>query len=263
MRFIKNLLFKLVNRCITPPIKENIDTNKQDFLLKKGFVKLIWRSLKSLIIFYLTNQNKYFLSSIEPKKHKRCLWLYYDVVQIGDALMDLAPRSLLYNLDIQIDLFTHPYIVDLFANDQFLNLIESDPRLINSHNYDFVIVTNITWKALKHKFFYAHHLPFISIYGEFNGPEINRALFSTKRLAELTNQKLNLKEQEFHSMQKLIFPEDSTFKQRSSEVIALAIGGVDKCRIFSNWNLRPWFFCAQLLSAPLFLCCRLSHQLML
>ena len=121
MRFIKNLLFKLVNRCITPPIKENIDTNKQDFLLKKGFVKLIWRSLKSLIIFYLTNQNKYFLSSIEPKKHKRCLWLYYDVVQIGDALMDLAPRSLLYNLDIQIDLFTHPYIVDLFANDQFLN----------------------------------------------------------------------------------------------------------------------------------------------
>ena len=236
MRFIRNLLFRPVIGSITPPIKDYIDTNKRAFLFKKGFIKILWRSLKSLIIFQLTNQKKYLLTSIEPKKHKRCLWLYYDVLQIGDALMDLAPRSLLDKLGIQIDLFTHPHIADLFADDQLLNLIESDPKLINPNNYDFVIVTNIKWKALKYKFFYTRHLPWISIYGEFNGPEINRALFSTKRLAELCTQKIYSREQEFHANQKLIFLNDEFVKQHSFKSIALAVGGVDKHRIFSNWN---------------------------
>ena len=37
MRFIKNLLYKLVNRCITPPIKENIDINRTEQLRGKIF----------------------------------------------------------------------------------------------------------------------------------------------------------------------------------------------------------------------------------
>ena len=237
MLFIKKLLIRGALSSISPPINELIDTNKQSLLLEKGLSKLGWRSIRRLAPLRLNNQKKYLLAYIEPKKHKKCLWLYYDAPQIGDALMDLAPRSILHQLGIQIDLFTHQHIVELFAGDQLFNAVESDPELINPEDYDFAIVTNFTWKAIKHKFLYARLLPLISIYEEFTGPEINRALFTTKKLAELTKQKISLKEQEFHATQKLILANDKPVNTGSFKSVALAIGGVDKNRIFSNWNL--------------------------
>lgn len=237
MLFIKKLLIRGAIGSITPPINELIDTNKQSLLYEKGLSKLGWRSIKRLIPLRLTNQKKYLLPSIEPTKHKKCLWLYYDAPQIGDALMDLAPRSILHKLGIQIDLFTHQHIAELFSGDQLLHAVESDPSLINPDDYDFAIVTNFTWRALKHKFLYARLLPWISIYEEFTGPEINRALYSTKKLSELTQKKISLKEQQFHATQKLILLNDKPINKYPSKSIALVIGGVDKHRIFSNWSI--------------------------
>lgn len=236
MHFIKKLLIKGAINSITPPIKHFIHSNKSEFLRQKGIEKLGCRSIKRLLPLFLTNQKKYLLSSIDPKKHKKCLWILYAPPQIGDALMDLAPRSLLCNLGIKIDLFTQPHIAQLLAKDKLFNLVESDPKLIKPKNYDFAIVTNFTWKALRHKFLYVRELPWISIYGEFNGPEINRGLFSTKRLAELTNQILSETEEDLHAQQKLVFLNNEITQESRLKSVALAIGGVDRNRTFTNWN---------------------------
>ena len=236
MQCIKKLLIKMAISSITPPVNGYIDTSKRSLLSEKGLMKLGWRSLKRLMPLFISNQKKYLISSIDSKKHKKCLWLYYDAPQIGDALMDLAPRSLLYQLGIQIDLFTHPHLAQLFKNDQFIHAVECNPKLIQPEKYDFVIITNFTWKALKHKFFNARCRPWVSIYAEFTGPEINRALYSTKRLAELTNQKLSAKQQDIHAQQKLMLVNDPVANKPSSKSVALAIGGVDENRTFTNWN---------------------------
>ena len=236
MLCIKKLLVRGAINSITPPINEYIETSKRSLLSKKGLIKLGWRSLRRLAPLVISNQKKHLLTTIDPQKHKKCLWLYYDAPQIGDALMDLAPRSLLYKLGIEIDLFTHAHIAQLFADDKFIHSVQSDPKLIQPEKYDFVIITNFTWKALKHKIIYTRHQPWISIYGEFTGPEINRALFSTKRLAELTKQKLSAKDQDLHAQQKLTFTTDTKKTPSPSKSVALAIGGVDKDRTFTNWD---------------------------
>ena len=236
MKFIKHRLVREAIDSISQPIPEPVQTNKQSYLLEKGISKLGWRAIRRLFAFSVSGQKKYLVSHISSEKWKRCLWLYYDVPQIGDALLDLAPRSLLQEMGIKVDLYTHKHLAELFAEDSWLNLVGTDASSINTNDYDFVIVSSFKWRSLKHKFFHARKLPWISIFEKFSGPELNRAMYSTKRIAEIFHIKLNASELAFHSFQKL------SFKQRSNEVtplpnsVAITIGGVDSTRTYRNWH---------------------------
>jgi heptosyltransferase-2 len=236
MKRLKTVLIERAIASITTPIQSKIDTNNEDYLKKVGLKKLCWRALKRLIPLKLSGQKKLLLPKLDLTKHKRCLWLYYDAPQIGDALMDLAPRSLLNDLGVKIDLFTHEHIAKLFIGDQLFNRVESDPSKIDCQQYDFVIVTNFTWRALRHKQTYAKKLPWVSIFAEFTGPEVNRSLLSTLRLAELTNTKLSQDAINRHSSQKLILSDSNVQSIKNKDYMVLAIGGVDMKRTYRGWN---------------------------
>lgn len=236
MKCIKHKLVREAIDSISQPISEPVHTNKQSYLLEKGIRKLGWRAIRRLFAFSISGQKKYLVSNVDSEEWKRCLWLYYDVPQVGDALLDLAPRSLLQEMGIKVDLYTHKHLADLFAEDSWLNLVGTDPSTINTMDYDFVIISSFKWRSLKHKFFHARKLPWISIFGKFSGPELNRAIYSTKKIAEIFNKKLNHLDLAFHGLQKL------SLKKYSNEVtllpnsVAITIGGVDSTRTYENWH---------------------------
>jgi ADP-heptose:LPS heptosyltransferase len=236
MNLFKNLVLNEAFASISPAISEPINTNKRTYLLEKGIRKLGWRAIRRLFAYNISGQKKYFQHNANAQLSTRCLWLYYDVPQIGDALMDLAPRSLIHGLGIKIDLYTHTHIAELFTNDQWINTIQTDPSKINKENYDFVIVSSFKWRSIKHKLRYARKLPWISIFEKFSGPEINRALYSTKKLAETFGVTLNRKAIEQHSHQKLLYKHESSNIQQLPNSVTLAIGGADPTRTYENWQ---------------------------
>jgi ADP-heptose:LPS heptosyltransferase len=234
MNCIKNILMHEAIDSISQQISEPVDSNKRTYLLEKGFSKLGWRALRRLIAFRLSGQKKYLKNTATHEDWRRCLWIYYDIPQIGDALMDLAPRSLLKNLNITVDLYTHPHIAALFKGDSWLNSVKTDVSNINTDDYDFVIVSSYKWRSLKHKFIYANQLSWISIFSKFSGPELNRALYSTKRIAEIFQTNLSPRELEFHACQKLDIQTDSEVHKTQNSVL-LTLGGVDQTRTYKDW----------------------------
>ncbi|MEZ0330267.1 MAG: glycosyltransferase family 9 protein [Methylophilaceae bacterium] len=204
-------------------------------MLEKGIAKLGWRSIRRLLAYRLSGQGKYLKTHLDASNYKKCLWLYYDVPQIGDALMDLAPRSLLHSLGISIDLYTHQHIAELFSDDQWLNTVETDPAKIDVINYDFVIASSFKWRSIKHKVIYACQLPWISIFGKFSGPEINRSLYSAKRIATIFNMQLDASELAFHACQKLQRQKNGHQINHIPHSVALAIGGIDPTRTYKHW----------------------------
>lgn len=235
MNWLKHQIIKEALDSISQPISDPVLTNKHSYLLEKGIKKLGWRAIRRLLAFRISGQEKYLLKSVDTEKWKRCLWLYYDAPQIGDALMDLAPRSLLHSLGIKVDLYTHKHLAGIFADDLWLNLVETDPSSIIINNYDFVIISSFKWRALKYKIRYARKLPWISIFGKFSGPELNRSLYTAKRIAAILNQKLNPTELAFHACQKLSFKDDYQFASLPNSV-AITIGGVDATRTYEKWH---------------------------
>ncbi len=235
MKCLKKLLTREAIDSITPSISESINTNKRSYLSEKGIGKLGWRSLRRLLAYRLSGQKRYLTDNVVASEFKSCLWLYYDVPQIGDALMDLAPRSLLHSLGIKIDLYTHKHLADLFAEDSLFNSVQTSPSMINPNNYDFVIVSSFKWRSIKHKIFYVSTLPWISIFEKFSGPEINRSLYSTQKIAEILGEKLNTEELEFHSCQKLSFNQSLNELKQIPNSVVIALGGADTTRKYEHW----------------------------
>ena len=221
---------------VRPPISGSIDTNAEQYLLEKGVKKLGWRAFRRLMAYRLSGQKRYLENNIDRSVWKRCLWLYYDIPQIGDALMDLAPRSMLHDAGISIDLYTHPHLAALFEGDVFFNSVQTDPAGIHSDAYDFVITSTFKWRSLRHKVFYAYKLPWVSIFEKFSGPELNRSLCSAKRIAELLDESPSPSEMEFHACQKLVYEKDSEPQPRYARSVVLAIGGVDPARTYQGWR---------------------------
>ena len=234
MNCIKRILIREAIDSISQPISEPVNSNKRGYLLEKGIRKLGWRAFRRLVAFRLSGQKKYLKLTATQEHWKKCLWIYYDIPQIGDALMALAPRSLLKNLNITIDLYTHTHIAALFKGDLWLNSVETDISNIDKHDYDFVIVSSYKWRSLKHKFIHANQLSWISIFSKFSGPELNRALYSTKRIAEIFQKTLSPSELEFHACQKLDFHTDTEIRKTPNSLL-LTIGGVDQTRTYKDW----------------------------
>ncbi|BCM24569.1 glycosyltransferase family 9 protein [Methyloradius palustris] len=234
MKCLKRFLIKEAIDSISQSIAHPIHSNKSIYLPEKGIPKLGWRAFRRLLAYRLSGQKKYLVKHIKPQ-WKKCLWLYYDIPQIGDALMDLAPRSLLNEHGIQIDLFCPIHIASLFADDQWLNRVESDKSKINAKQYDFVIVSSMKWRSIRHKIYYAWYLPWLSIFGKFSGPEINRSLYSTKKIVELLNTTLTRAQLSYHAHQKLSLTKITEHSINNVDVTTIAIGGADSTRTYRHW----------------------------
>ena len=219
---------------VTQPLSSRVESNDEDYLRTQGYEKLGWRHFRRQVQFAFSGQKKYLAYKVRPG-WKKALWLYKGIPQIGDALMDLAPRSLLREQGFSIDLFTDTHLAAMFKDDPWLSQVWDDPRSIASENYDFVIVPSHKNRSLKHKAQMVAHLPWVSMQGFYTGPEFHRGKFATQRLIDLLDCKSTEAEFFRHQQQKLKPLDALKSSAGKAPKIALALGGVDAARTYGHW----------------------------
>lgn len=223
----------------TPQLKRPVSTaSPQQYIAEAGYRKVGWRAWRRRLVFMASGQAKININSLE-NVGKRGLWLYAGEGQVGDALMDLAPRSLLQAQGFQIDLLTDPHLARLFQDDPWFASVTDDASVLAAVPYDFVIVLSHKRRSLQPKNQHFKNLPWVSILENFTGPNFDRSGYATQRLSDLLGLALSPAEFPEHARQKLkprLAAAD--FEQETSRVgkaVALSIGGVDPLRTYSAW----------------------------
>lgn len=225
---------------IIPQLKKPVGVvPAAEYMTEMGFKKLGWRALRRSLVFATSGQAKSKLDSLKMVG-KRGLWLYFGEGQMGDALMDLAPRSLLKNQGFRMDLLTDKPIAHLFQEDPWFETVTDDVLSLAEVPYDFAIVLSNKRRSIHFKRKYFKKLPWVSILESFSGPDFHRAGYATQRLSDLLDLELTPTEFSCHASQKLRPHQASTdFKLQTSQVknaIALCVGGVDPLRTFTDWE---------------------------
>lgn len=238
MVLINNYLKKLAIFSSTPQVNKKIEARDAgDYLSEMGYSKIGWRALRRNFVYLISGQKKYHIDSLELMG-KHVAWVYFGENQIGDSLMDLAPRSLLKDHGYTVDLITTEKIASLYKYDSWFNdvVTECDESL---GKYDFAIVISKNYRSLKYKIKHLKNLPWVSILESFAGPDFNRASYATQRILDLMNLNINSASFAYHACQKLSSNFSVNYEyidiNKSKEVIALCIGGIDDLRIYKKW----------------------------
>ena len=165
----------------TLPFKFNIP-NYTKYYLKKRSILRLFKFVKRSIFIFIKRQHRREIFKIS-KKHKNILWVNFSAPSLGDSLMDLSSRVLLY--DKKVDLLTDKKNAHLFHNDLSFASVFSDKKDVINKSYDLVIVDSYSTKSVKIKTAVARSVPFVGLYGYYNGPEVNRVLFSFHQINNL------------------------------------------------------------------------------
>ena len=220
------------------PFKFLIPNYIQRYLDQNYLIKRYIKFIKRYIYIILKNQKKLENNKIS-KAHQNLLWINLSAPSIGDSLMDLSSRILIK--DAKIDLYTEIQNAHLYEFDvNFLNVF-TDKSLINQNDYDLVIIDSYSTRSIRVKNDIAPKLPFVGMFGYFNGPEVNRVLFSFHRMNQLLGDILS--ESEISKIAKTSLSTSENDKEVISKMnlprdyISIAIGGEWAYRTFNNWGL--------------------------
>ena len=225
------------HKTYTLPFKYKIPDLTLAFLKKNSFI-LRWLKFKKRKIYIkLKGQTCLEVDIILPSQ-KQILWINISAPSLGDSLMDLSSRVLL--LGRNVDLFTDKKNKNLYKADKIFRSVFSQEDYIEASNYDLIIIDSYSSRSIKIKANIAPLLPYVSMYGYYNGSEVNRVLFSFHRLNQLLGY-IN-SEIEINSKAKTLIyisrADQLIVKQKKlpENYIAVAIGGEWKYRTYNKWN---------------------------
>jgi ADP-heptose:LPS heptosyltransferase len=219
---------------ISQPLTEVVANNQQDYLAETGVQKLGWRHFRKAMQFHISGQSKFLCQRI-PTGCKNVLWIYEGIPQIGDALMDLAPRSIIWERGIICDLIIDEHLAEVFESDPWLNQVAVDPTHLLRRDYDLIILQSNKRRSMLKKIRHFKSHPWFSMHGFYTGPEFHRAQFATQRLLDAFGATVSNSSYEFHAQQKLRPLKHRKSEPRSALKIAFALGGVDSFRVFKYW----------------------------
>ena len=221
----------------TFPFKFDIPNYTKEFLKKKSVIKIWLKFFKRYLYINLKNQKLLEIYSILPK-HNNILWINISAPSLGDSLMDLSSRIMLKGR--KIDLFTDNKNADLYKDDFIFSAVYTDKKQVNKSNYDLVIVDSYSTRSIYIKAAIAGLTPFVGMFGYYNGPEVNRVLFSYHQMNHLLGYVKN--EDEVNKIAKTsisISGIDKALIQKiklPSNFVALAIGGEWNYRTYNKWD---------------------------
>lgn len=222
-------------RCgVTQPIAVRVPSDDAFFLSSKGTLRVALRVLKRHLELAASGQAALGVDRIEPA-WRRAVWFHAEAPQIGDALMDLAPRSLLAARGITLDLVAPKATAALFAGDRWLGRVSSDASEVDAADHDFAIVDSNSGKALAAKRRYAPRLPWVSVRADYLAYDYQRALLATRRFAELLHVHLDAAAERVHSRQKLAVDRAVPPPRDKPPRVGLALGGVRAERTYRAW----------------------------
>ena len=174
--------------------------------------------------------------SILPQNQK-ILWINISAPSLGDSLMDLSSRVFLKGR--KVDLFTDVKNYQLYLNDEYFTNVYTKIKEVNSLRYDLVIIDSFSSRSINIKSKIAPKTLFVAIYGYFNGPEVNRILFSFHKMNLLLG---SLKsENEINAMAtNSISISESDQKMVANIVpkkyITIVLGGEWSYKVYKNWD---------------------------
>jgi len=227
-----------IKKTYTLPFKFEIPNYSADFIEKKPLIKMWFKYIKRYLFINLKNQKLLEIKRILPK-HRNILWINISAPSLGDSLMDLSSRTMLKGR--KVDLFTDKKNAELYKDDFLFSTIYTDKKKVDKKKYDLVIIDSYSPRCIHIKSYIAKLTPFVGMYGYYNGPEVNRVLFSFHQMNNLLGYAKN--EDEINKIAKTsisISCRDRDIIQKinlPSDFIAFAIGGEWSYRIYNKWDL--------------------------
>ena len=218
------------------PFKFDIPNYSQLFIEENSSLKHYLKYLKRYIYIFLKRQNKHEVFKILPI-HNKILWINLSAPSLGDSLMDLSNRVMLR--DKNIDLFTDKKNANLYENDQIFSNVYTLIEEVGKLQYDLVIIDSYSTRSIKIKSNLAPLTPYIGIFGYYNGPEVNRVLFSFHQMNHLLGYIKS--EDDINSSSKVslsISNKDQEIVKNirlPEEYITIALGGEWRYRTYNLW----------------------------
>jgi len=224
-------------RTFTFPFPVDIPSYTTAYLQSTPKLKRGLKFFKRYLYIVLKGQVSLEVHSISSK-HKNILWINMSAPSLGDSLMDLSSRTLLK--DRRIDLFTDKMNAHIYKEDDFFSSVMSDESMLADINYDLVIIDSYSTRSIRVKSKWQSKKEFVGMYGFYNGPEVNRVLFSFHRMNFLLGGLLSENEINSVAMPAITVSRvdknivgDSNLPER---YIAIAIGGEWEYRTYSYWE---------------------------
>ena len=218
-----------------PNYANNYGPSKE--FLEKTFIKPWIRFIKRYLYIHLRGQNSLEIYNILPE-HNNILWINISAPSLGDSLMDLSSRTML--IGRKVDLFTDNKNSGLYKDDFLFSTVFTDINQVVERKYDLVVLDSYSTRSIDIKVKIARLTPFVGMFGYYNGPEVNRVLFSFHQMNNLlgyvkTENELNKIARTSIS----ISSDDQELIQRTkfpSSFIAIVIGGEWNHRIYNKWD---------------------------
>ena len=220
------------------PFKFDIPNYTQNFLNNNNFFKRYIKFVKRYLYIIIKGQKTLEIDCIKPNQ-RSILWINVSAPSIGDSIMDLSSRVLIN--DRKIDLYTEISNSKIYEHDLFISKVFTNKSLINQDDYDAVILDSYSTRSIRIKNDIAPEVPFMGMFGFYNGPEINRVLFSFHRMNQLLGY-IN-SENEISKIAKAYLEISINDKNVIEKIklpvdyISIAIGGEWAYRTFNQWDL--------------------------
>lgn len=207
------------------------------YLNEVAFLKRLAKFYKRYLFILFKGQKKLEVFKILPN-HKNILWINVSAPSLGDSLMDLSSRSMLINKNI--DLFTDIKNAHIFQSDEIFRNTYVDVERVRKNKYDLIILDSYSTRSIRIKSKVAPNTFYVGMFGYFNGPEVNRILFSFNQMNNLLGN--HKSKEEINRIAKILI----TISKKDKEIIrdklpqkiyiAIAVGGEWKYKTYDYWS---------------------------
>ena len=230
------MMLRDFSRTYKLPFKYDIPNYTEAYLDSTSFFKRMTKFLRRYLYIYFAGQSKLEQNRI-LENHKNILWINLSAPSLGDSLMDLSSRVLLEGKNV--DLYTDKKNAHIYLNDKiFKNVIVDENKI--EDKYDLIIIDSYSTRSLKIKIKNLKNTPFIGMYGYYNGPEVNRVLYSFHQMNALLG--YPNKEEKINTTSKVymyISKEDKSIidnLELPKNFISIVLGGEWDYRTYNNWD---------------------------
>jgi len=230
------MMFSDFSRTYKLPFKYDIPNYTESYLKSASFFKRMSKFLRRYLYIFFTGQSKLEQNEILDN-HKNILWINLSAPSLGDSLMDLSSRVLLENKNV--DLYTDKKNAHIYLNDKIFKSVIIDENKIED-KYDLVIIDSYSTRSLKIKIKNLKNRPFVGMYGYYNGPEVNRVLYSFHQMNALLG--YPNKEEKINTTAKTymyISKEDKSIidnLELPKNFISIVLGGEWDYRTYNSWD---------------------------
>jgi len=219
------------------PFKFGIPNYTQDFLNQTPVIKRWLKFIKRYLYIILKGQKNLEIFKISPS-HKNILWINISAPSLGDSLMDLSSRIMLKGRSI--DLFTDKKNAHIYINDYVFDSVYTKIESVNHSKYDLVIIDSYSSRSINVKYKIAPGMPFVGMFGYYNGPEVNRVLFSFHQMNHLL--KYIKTENEINASAKNLITISNKDQKIVKDIIppskftTIVLGGEWNYRTYNQWE---------------------------